>query len=117
MKIWVWSLSHQSITPSEDSCVLREPRISCSRPATSSDLQRPVATSSDQTSPGFALSDELSAFSSLFHRCENQFGANSSEMHRIRIHLRHSYVFSGRGKTSLNLLSYSNKPVLTNDRS
>ena len=41
MKIWVCSLSHQSVASSEDSCVLREPRISCGRPATSSDLQRP----------------------------------------------------------------------------
>jgi hypothetical protein len=41
MKIWVCSLSHQSVAPSEDSCVLREPRNSCGRPATSSDRQRP----------------------------------------------------------------------------
>ncbi|KAK2414092.1 hypothetical protein QL285_036725 [Trifolium repens] len=41
MKIWVCSLSHQSVAASEDSCVLREPRNSCGRPATSSDRQRP----------------------------------------------------------------------------
>ncbi|KAK2427621.1 hypothetical protein QL285_026189 [Trifolium repens] len=42
MNFWVWSPSDHSVASSQDSCVLRKPRNSCGRLATSSDLQRPA---------------------------------------------------------------------------
>ncbi|WJX13357.1 hypothetical protein P8452_03753 [Trifolium repens] len=53
MKIWVCSLSHQSVAASEDSCVLHEPRILSWSP---SDHQRPAVAKLRSERPPLCLS-------------------------------------------------------------